>query len=42
MIISRLMSMLMSRTLWGLLGLLALCYLIWVAGAAIAINQWYP
>lgn len=42
MIFSRLVSMLMGRTLWVLLGLLALCYLIWVAGAAIAINQWYP
>ncbi|WP_269899906.1 type VI secretion system membrane subunit TssM [Paenalcaligenes faecalis] len=40
--IGRLLGMVMSRTLWVLVGLLALCYVIWVAGAALAINQWYP
>ena len=38
--IGRLLGMVMSRTLWVLVGLLALCYVIWVAGAALAINQW--
>lgn len=38
----RLFGLIRSRTLWVLLGLLALCYVIWVAGPALAINQWYP
>lgn len=38
----RLLGVVLSRGVWIFLGLLALCYVIWVAGAALAINQWYP
>lgn len=39
---SRFFSFLFSTGVWTFLGLVVLCYLIWVLGASLSINQWYP